>query len=55
MIEQPSKPDTPQPPDVINHLPPPKYPVPPGDPAAEEDTPDIHPVPPPTDPSPPVL
>ncbi len=54
MIEQPPVPDTPHPPDVINQLPPPKVPVPPGDPAGE-DEPDVHPVPPPTDPSPPVL
>jgi hypothetical protein len=54
MIEQPPVPDAPHPPDLINHLPPPKVPVPPGDPAGE-DKPDVHPVPPPTDPSPPVL
>jgi hypothetical protein len=54
MIEQPPKPDTPHPPDVINQLPPAKVPVPPSDPA-EDERPDVHPVPPPTDPSPPVL
>ena len=54
MIEQPPKPDTPHPPDVINLPPRPKLPVPPGEPEAE-DVPGTHPVPPPTDPSPPVL
>ena len=55
MIEQPPKPDTPQPPDlvhkpgdVVNH------PVPPGKPP-DESSPDVHPAPPPTDPAPPII
>ena len=54
MIEQPPKPETPQPPDVMKKPGDVNRPIPPGTPPGE-DEPDIHPVPPPTDPAPPVI
>lgn len=51
MIEQPSNPDVPRPPDVVGHPPPDINPMPPPD-IAPVPPPDIHPEPPPGRPIP---